>query len=209
MKLQEEFKLYETMWEDEQPLKEEVPEFRSEYARLMSTPEGREKFKAMSSDEKVKLYKEDNEADPVQQILDKASAIEFDYSGFSEDNFEDKWNDISGHYTVDWVDTFGDFTYEVDAVTVFEDIRDDMIPTYLNKVKQSELVTECKKVYDAWYNSTEDTEEAAGEAFELFVAKNLEDLALLFEGYLLVKYAEDAREWARMNLEPIDPRDWY
>jgi hypothetical protein len=145
--LVEEWKLYETMWDtpkQEASLTEES-QFRSEYQRLMSTPEGREKFKALSSEEKLKLYREDNAADPVQQILDKASDIEFNFGGFSRDRYEDKWSHTTGHYTKDWSDSYDSFTYMVDAVTVFEDIRDKMIPKYIDKVEQSPLIIECKK----------------------------------------------------------------
>ena len=170
MKWQDEFKLYENMWETNN----------------------------------VKQ-------DPVQQILDQTPDIEFDYAGFKRERSEDHFdpNSLYGHYTKDWTDSYGSFTYKVDAITVFEDMRDEMIPSYLDKVEQSDLTAECKKVYDAWYNATEETEAETGEAFELFVAKNLETLAKVFEEYLLEKYAEDAEDWAEKNLEPIDFSDWF
>lgn len=168
MKLQEEFKLYETMWGNDG-------------------------------------------VDPVQQILDQTPDIEFNFEGFDRERFEDRFDPNSwyGHYTKDWTDTYGDFTYKVDSSTVFEDIRDEIIPKYIDKVEQSELTIECKKVYEAWENSTNETESETGEAFEIFVAKNLKDLADIFEEYLLEKYIEDAENWAEENEEPIDYRDWF
>lgn len=205
--LVEEWKLYETMWDtpkQEASLTEEESQFRSEYRRLMSTPEGREKLKAMSPEERLKLYRDDNAVDPVQQILNKTSDIEFEFDGFSRERYEDKWDYNTGHYTKDWTDDYDSFTYNQDATTVFEDIRDEMIPKYIDKVEQDLTVQECKKLYDAWQSSTEETEDETGDKFELFVAQNLEALAAVFNEYLVAKYAEDAENWAEENLEPSD-----
>lgn len=205
--LVEEWKLYETMWDtpkQEASLTEEESQFRSEYRRLMSTPEGREKFRALSSEERLKLYNDDNAVDPVHQILSKTSDIEFEFDGFSRDRYEDKWDYNTGHYTKDWTDDYDSFTYSQDATTVFEDIRDEMIPKYIDKVEQDSTIQECKKLYDAWQNSTEETEDETGDKFDLFVAQNLEDLAVIFNKYLVEKYVEDAENWAEEHLEPSD-----
>jgi hypothetical protein len=189
----------------------EEKQFRSEYKKLMSTPEGREQYKTLPLEQRIELMQADRAVDPVDQILQKTPDIPFEYEGFdsewSKDHFDP--NSWYGHYTTDGVDHYGDYSYKVDATTVFEDIRDDMIPKYLNKVPSSELVIECKKLYDAWNNSTDETEEETGEAFEVFIAKNLEELAEIFNKPLSAQYAENAQEWASEHLEPMDDWDYY
>jgi hypothetical protein len=158
--------------------------------------------------EEWKLYEtmwdESRQEDPVQQILNKASDIEFEFGGFSRDRFKDKWSHTTGHYTKDWTDRYDNFTYMVDAITVFEDIRDKMIPKYIDKVEQSPLIIECKKVFDAWNNSTPETEAKTGEIFDLFIANNLEALAEVFNNQLKEEYEEEAENWAEENIEPSD-----
>ena len=189
----------------------EEKQFRSEYKRLMSTPEGREQYKALPLEQRVELVRADRAVDPVDQILHKTPDISFEYEGFdlewSEDHFDP--NSWYGHYTTDGVDHYGDYAYKVDATTVFEDIRDDMIPDYLDKVPSSELTTECKRLYDARENSTEETEDETEEAFEIFIAKNLEQLAEIFSNPLTDKYAEQAQKWASEHLDPMDDWDYY
>lgn len=150
-------------------------------------------------------------ASPVDQILHKTPNIIFEYEGFDSDYSEDHFDPNSwyGHYTTDGVDHYGNYDYKVNATTVFEDIRDYMIPDYLDKVPSSELTTECKRLYDACENSTEETEDETEEAFEVFIAKNLEKLAEIFNKPLTDRYAEQAQEWASENLEPIDDWDYY
>lgn len=210
--LVEEWKLYENMWseskQEKNSLTEGDKEFRSEYKKLLSTPEGREKLRAMSTEERLKLYQEDAAVDPVQQILNNTSNIGFEFEGFDRERYKDKWDPNTGHYTKDWTDSYDSFTYTQDATTVFEDIRDEMIPKYIDKVEQDSTVQECKKLYDAWQSSTEETEEETGDKFELFVAQNLEDLAVVFNEYLIEKYREAAEEWAEEHREPIESKDF-
>ena len=167
MKLFEEFKLYETMWNGE-PLKE------------------------------------DNGTDPIQQILSKIEDITFEFGGFDRERSEDKWSNTSGHYTNDWTDSYGHFNYSQDASIVFEDIRDKIIPEYIDKVEQVPLIQECRKLYYEWDNSTDETEDETGDKFELFIAQHLGDLASIFNDQLAEKYMEEAEAWAEEYLEPED-----
>lgn len=175
MKLFEEFKLYEIMWDEEQ-------------------------LKGVSSKE----LQEDNEADPVHQILSKMEDIDFEFGGFDRERYEDKWSNTSGHYTNDWTDHYGYFNYSQDAMTVFEDIRDEIIPKYIDKVEQVPLIQECRKLYYEWNNSTDETEDETGAKFELFIAQHLEDLSYIFNDQLTEKYMEEAEAWAAEHLEPED-----
>ena len=192
-------------------LKEEK-QYRSEYKRLMSTPEGREKYKNLSPDERYDLIQADMAIDPVNAKLREYSEsdFEFDYEG----GFEREWHQdhfdpyTTQHYTTGGVDYWDDFTYQVDPVSVFEVIRDDF-PNYVDKVPANDIITKCKALYTAWQNSTDDTEEETSDAYELFIAEHLEELAEIFYDQLHDYFADNAEEYAINNLDPHDPKDDY
>jgi dsDNA-binding SOS-regulon protein len=181
MKLHEEFKEYETLWDA--PALTEEKEFRSEYARLCSTPEGRAQLKAMSIEERQALYKADREVDPVQKVLDAIPDFELEYEGYAYDWYEDHFDPGRdyGHYQTTGTDYVDDFVYSVDATDMFETLRDVIIDKYADKVGKSELLDTYKILEKAWEDSSEENEEEACEAVELFLAKNLEDFFELFE----------------------------
>jgi hypothetical protein len=149
---------------------------------------------------------EATEVDPVQQKLNELEDYEFEYDGFEREWYEDRFDPNSwyGHYQVGGTHSYGSYTYKQDAVTVFEDVRDEMIPKFADKVKQSDLIKKCKELDYAAEHATDDTEDAAIEALELFIVENLDDLVDEFYQPLLAKYAEQAREWAEEHLDPED-----
>ena len=194
MKLHEEFKEYETLW-DTHSLTEEK-EFRSELARLYSTPEGREQLKNMSTEERQALYKADREVDPVQKVLDATPDFELEYEGYEYEWCEDHFDPGSwyGHYQTTGYDYVDDFVYSVDATSIFELLRDTIIDKYADKVDKSELLDTYKALEKAWKDSSEETEDEACEAMELFLAKNLEDFFYLFEEQVSNYYDDAAHE---------------
>lgn len=196
--------MYET-WDELEKLNEEK-EFRSEFARLMSTPEGREEFHALPPEKRSELIKADTEADPVQKILNDTPDFEFEYEGFERDWYEDRFDPNSwyGHYQVGGTDYYSDYTYSKDAGDVFEDLRDTIIDKYIDKVTDSELLAKYRELKKAWDESDDETEDAACEALEVFIAENLELLVDIFYDQLTEHYAEDAEEWAYEHLDPDD-----
>lgn len=199
-----EYKLYESMWD--KPLVEEKT-FRSEYARLLSTPEGREQYRAMSLDDRIALAKADREVDPVQKELDALEDFEFEYEGYDEDWYEDHFDPGSwyGHYQTSGTNHFPGFSYSVDSVDVFETLRDTIISKpNIEKVGSNELLTNYLKLEKAWTEASEDMEDELCEKMELYLAKNLGAFVEMFYEPLVEYYKDKAYEWASENLEPED-----
>lgn len=194
MKLHEEFKEYETLWDA--PILAEEKKFRSEYAKLLSTPEGREQFMAMSPEERFALSREAAEADPVQKILNATPDFELEYEGYEYEWYEDHFNPdyAYGHYQTTGKSYLDDFVYSVDAGSMFELLRDIIIDKYANDVGKSELLDTYKALEKTWEDSTEEIEEEACEAMELFLAKNLKDFFDIFEKQIYDYYYEKAYE---------------
>lgn len=138
------------------------------------------------------------ELDPVSKILKETSDIELEYNGFSIEDVEDRFDPTSdyGHYQRISTSNYDDFTYTVEAWEVFKVLRDDIIPFYADKVPSHEKLEEYKKLMQAWETSTEETEEATGDAMELYLADNLEYFVEIFERQLKAFYREEAEEWA-------------
>lgn len=210
-----EYKLYESMWD--KPLVEEKT-FRSEYARLMSTPEGREQYRAMPLEDRLALSKADREVDPVQKELDALEDFEFEYDGFSQEWYEDHFDPGSyyGYYQTSGTYQYSDFSYSVGSVDVFETLRDIIISKpNIDKVKPNELLTNYLKLDKAWAEASEDMEDELGEQTELYLAKNLEAFVEMFYEPLVEYYKDSAYEWAEENLDPedddydYDPMDYY
>jgi hypothetical protein len=158
MKLFEEFKTYENLWEDYEPTE-------------------------------------------VDKILWAMNDFEFEYDGFEVEDVEDRFDPGSwhGHYQVSKTYEHDDFTYKVDAMDVFEVLRDEILPTNKDKISDAGLQAEYKKLESAWENSTKETEEDTGEALDLFIAKNLEDLANDFYSELEAYFKDRAYDWANDN----------
>ena len=198
--------IQETLREElsKKSLKEER-EFRSEFARLMSTPEGRKELDTMPRDEWTKLLLADRAADPVEQLLNKTKDYELDYKSFSRDWEEDKFdpNSAYGHYQDYGTDYYSDFSYPVKAHTLYEYLN-DLLAEKVKEPSTSELMAEYKKLYQAWQSATGEAEDIALEALELFQAQNLYDLADLYIDEVKEHFSEDAYDWASENLEPDD-----
>ncbi len=204
MKLYEEFKLFENMWDDH--LTEEK-EFRSEYAKLISTPEGRAELNNMMKNDRKKwleLVDADKAVDQVEQALKNAKDIELEYEGFSDDWFEDRFDPGSwwGHYQDEGSCYYPDYTYKVDARDMLETLGVTILPKYAAKFANNELVKEWQRLDKAWENSTDETEDEANEAIDLFIIKNMESFVDLFLDQIIDYYADDAREYAINHLEP-------
>lgn len=168
MKLHEEFKEYENLWEASENLKEAV--------------------------------------DPVDEVLKQTPDYELEYEGFDEDWYQDKWNPNSlyGHDQDYGTYHYNDFTYTVDAESLFEYLI-DMLQTKAQEPITSDFMAEYKKLMDAWYKAEGEEEDRACQAMELYVAKNLHELADLYYKDIEKYYSEDAYEWAGENLDPAEP----
>lgn len=156
----------------------------------------------MKLHEEFKEYEnlwEDAELDPVDEILNDYDSIKFDYDGFTVEGYEDHFDPRYGHWDTAETYEHDDFTYDVDAVSMFEFLRDTFLPKNVNKISDVELATEYKKLESAWENSTDETEDAACEALEIFLAKNLEEFVNIFYYELKEYYSEEAYDWARDN----------
>lgn len=208
MNLFEEFNLYEGLW-DTTTLTEEKT-FRSEYAKLCSTPEGREKLKAMSLEDRYALIKADQEADPVQKEINTFNDFEFEYGGFSSEWYEDHFDPGSwhGHYQTGGSYQYPDFTYTVAPSEVFDTLNDIILPKYADKVKPNELLTTYLQLEKAWSESNNENEAELGEAMDLYLAENLDAFVDLFMEQLSEYYQDDAYKWAEENLDVLED-DYY
>lgn len=152
------------------------------------------------------------EPDSVDKILWNIPDIEFSYDGFSEDRYEDHfdpglWN---GHYQTSETVHFPDYTYTKDAVSVFEALRDEIIPKYKDKVSNNKLLDEYLALVQAWEDSTDETESETSDAMDLFLATHLIDFVSMFEDKLINYYADSAEEYALDNITPQSDKEyWY
>lgn len=152
------------------------------------------------------------EPDSVDKILWNIPDIEFSYDGFSEDQYEDHfdpglWN---GHYQTSETVHFPDYTYTKDAVSVFEALRDEIIPKYKDKVSNNKLLDEYLALVQAWEDSTDETESETSDAMDLFLAAHLIDFVSMFEDKLINYYADSAEEYALDNITPQSDKEyWY
>lgn len=181
-------------------LKEEK-EFRSEYARLMSTPEGREKYFSLPYEEQNELRKADRAMNPVARELDALDDFRLEYDGFEYEWFEDhfdpgRWH---GHYQTSGTDYHDDFIYKVDPSTMFETMRDNIIPKFASKYPTDKLLSEYNKLDNLFQNAGPEEEDKLGEACDLFLAQNLESFVDLFLDEVTEYFSEDANDWANKN----------
>ena len=209
MNLFEEFELYEKLWNTKTLTEEKT--FRSEYAELCATPEGREKLRAMSLKDWNALIAADREADPVIKELETLGDFEFEYDGFDSEWYEDRFDPGSwyGHYQVGGTYSYPDFTYTVSPEDVFETLRDSIIGKYADKVKPTEILSTYLQLEKTWSEADDDNEDELGEAIDLYLAKNLNAFVDLFMEQLSEYYQEDAHEWAEENLDPVEEDDYY
>ena len=138
----------------------------------------------MKLHEEFKTYEnlwEDYELDPTSKLINSYEDFVFDYEGWEEEGYEDHFDPASayGHYQTSSTTVHPDFTYDVDAMTVFETLRDKILPEKSNKISDAGLQAEYKKLEAAWENSTEEARYEAGEALDLFIAENLEAVLIL------------------------------
>lgn len=145
--------------------------------------------------------------DPVDEVLNKTPDYELEYEGYDEDWYEDKWN----YNTMDHDQDYGtyhipDYTYEVDADSLFEYLV-DLLQDKAQEPGTNELMTEYKKLMDAWYKAEGDEEARACAAMELWVAQHLHELADLYYEDIKEYYSDRAHEWSIENVEPDDGWD--
>lgn len=187
----------------------EEKQFRSEYQKLMSTPEGREQYKALPLEQRVELMQADRAVDPVDQILSQLPDYELEYEGYDEDWYEDKWNySIMDHDQDYGTYHFDDFTYEVDATSLFEYLV-DLLQDKAQEEVTAEVMVEYKKLMQAWYDAEREEEDRACAAMELYVAQHLHELATLYKKDVTEYFKEAAYKWAGENLEPMEDWDYY
>lgn len=152
------------------------------------------------------------EPDPVDKILWSIPDIEFSYDGFSEDQYEDHFDPglWDGHYQTLETVHFPDYTYTKDAVSVFEALRDEIIPKYKDKVSNNKLLNEYLALVQAWEDSTDETESETSNAVDLFLATHLTDFVSMFEDGLTNYYADEAKEYAIDIIIPQSDKEyWY
>lgn len=148
-------------------------------------------------------------ADPVDQILRQLPDYELEYEGYDEDWYEDKWNySIMDHDQDYGTYHFDDFTYEVDATSLFECLV-DLLQDKAQEEVTAEVMVEYKKLMQAWYDAEGEEEERACAAMELYVAQHLHELADLYKKDITKYYNDSAYEWASENLEPMEDWDYY
>jgi hypothetical protein len=172
MKLHEEFKLWESMW-----------------------------------DKKPGTLKEDQEAeeDPVLEILNKIPTVEFKYDSYTRESSTDHFNPVDGHWTTSSSARVPGFEYSVDSWTVYEDLRDMIIPKYENKVPKNELLT---KYLDLQQNYVAEIEDEFYTPAEIFLAENFDAFVDMFINQLSDYYEDAAMEWAEENVDPEEYDDY-
>ena len=146
----------------------------------------------------------------VDDILADADGYEIEYEGWENDISTDHFDSFSGHYQTPKFEYYDDFTYYVEPVDLFEYLV-DLLQEKAKEANTSELMTEYKKLMDAWYKAEGDEEDRACAAMELWVAQHLHELADMFSKDITDHFWEEAYDWAERNLRPIDPldyRDW-
>lgn len=212
MRLHEEFKEYENLWDDASLTEDK--EFRSEWARLKSTEEGRAELDNLFKTDTAKWRKlrdDDAAVDPVAVLKKKIGTIELEYDGF-----KDEWSEMVGdpgadygYYERSGSRSIPDYTYRADIEDVLE-VLDDLIYDDATKANH-ELVKEYKRLRDTWEDALEsgskEAEAAALETWELFTLNNIYEFVELFGKGLLDHFSERAEEYAREHVDPYDEWD--
>lgn len=140
---------------------------------------------------------ENAEPDEVDKILFGIEDFEFEYDGWTEEGSVDHFDPRYGHWDTSKTYDYDDFTYTVNAVEIFEVLRDKLLPKIdISKVKDP-LVIEYKKLEAILENSNKETEAMNADALDMFLAKNLEEFVDIFYYELQKAYEEKAYGWAR------------
>lgn len=146
-----------------------------------------------------------NDTAAAYALLTKIGEVEIEFPEFEHEWFKDR-TDARGEYRQDYgTDVYPAFTFKVDATTVFEDLREAIIPEYKDKVNKSDLLTQYLKLDQA----SEDGSTETANALDFFLAQHLEDFVEIFNKALVERYEEAAHEWALEHLEPEDPADYW
>jgi hypothetical protein len=165
----------------------------------------------------MKLFEEFNEyenlwsEDEIDKVLHQYDDFEIEYAGFESEWYEDHFDPGSywGHYQTDGVNDYSDFTYEVDAVSIFETLRDTILPKKGESKADDPVVKEWLRLNELAVETAGTPEEdKALYELELFLAKNLDSFFKTFIKEISEYYKEDAQEWAVENLDPIDYSDY-
>lgn len=153
----------------------------------------------------------ESEADLIDKILWSTPDYEFYYDGFARDYTTDHFDPESshGHYQTSQKYYWNGFTYEVDAVEIFEQLTGHIIEENLAKVQNTEISNKLRALFDATKNAPTEEQENTLNTFELFVAENLDDIVDLFDKPLKEHYREEAEEWAEEQLDPESPSRRY
>ena len=228
----EEFNLFENMWDQELPnnepqetKQEEEPD--ADFMQLIATPEGIAELLDYHTEYRLKIHKIASQADPkalsetidklVNKLLNEHEDFELEYSGFEKDWHEDHFDPTSlyGHYDTGYTAQYDDFTYRKDAVSIFELIRDTILPKYMDdpKYKNYSVVSDYAELEEAYDKATsEEEQQIIIDEQELLLAAELADFYDIFEKVIISEYENDAYEWAEDNisdLTEIDPRDYW
>lgn len=210
MRLHEEFKEYENLWDD-QVLVEDT-EFRSEIARLRSTEKGiaeLNNLRKTNPEEYKRLRAEDALVNPLNKLKNK-KYVELDYDGFESESSKMVSDPGApyGYQEIDTSKTFPSFTYKADVTDVIEHLDDMMDGTTVleDDKANNELVKEYLRLKAIWEDTEHDTEEEAiaEENWDLFIYNNLDELVELFYESLLDSFKDRATDYA---LECVDPYD--
>lgn len=150
------------------------------------------------------------EADPVDQELEKLDDYELEYEGFEDDEVTDGFDPNSWYGHTQKVKTyyFDDFTYKVEAKDLFEYLM-DFLQDKIEESSTSAIMNEYKKLAQAWWDAEGEEERRACAVVELYVAQNLFELADLYYNDIQEHYSEEAYEWALEHLNPRDEWDEY
>lgn len=166
----EEFEVYENLWEDVEDTPAEK-KFSSEYARLKSTPEGREYLKSLNVKERCRLEKEYTSATPSYKLVSSYYEITLEY---------------------------GDYSYDANAHDVFDAVFELLdYKENLAKISNKELVNEYNALIRAWVNAAPEDELETLEAVEYFIADNLDELVSELYDDVLEYFEERAADWAK------------
>jgi hypothetical protein len=152
---------------------------------------------------------EARDLDPVDKILHDLPHIKLEYEGFEDDWCEDHFNSADGHWQTGGTYYYDDFVYPVDAVDMFECLRDRILEKPGAKVS-NELVAKYVELQKAWENTeTPEEEEARGDEMELFLAQHLKEFVEIFNDELLDFFSERAYDWAVDHVDHYDDDDYW
>lgn len=210
--LHEEFKEYENLWEEAKVLKEDfgdgLKKAFEEFKNYLANPENRAKYNASTEEEQSVIEKP--LYDEINKLLHSYDDIELYYDGFEGEWFKDHFSYSSGHYTTGGTTRYPDFTYEIDAVSAYEDI-DTVLWWYDSGKIKTSLPSDkyAQEVFKLYTNKKNTENDAAAVAlayfdYEYYVTYYLEELVGAFHDEIKELNSEYAMEWAERHLEGDD-----